>query len=163
MHTPAFPSTGTTLSEIATEAATQFQTTTRNTTNGPEPIVTLKDSTPPWLSQAIYEAHDGMLPDDWKFSTAQEACEAIAHSGGYEDMQNTAAQFAEDADIYTTDLQRWLTSHPGRREYCDTHNGPQVRRRSAPAKPASAARSSTRSSQPSKTSRSNEQPDNKRG
>lgn len=124
MHTQAFPSASTTLSEIAAEAATQFQATTRNTACGPEPIVKLKDSTPPWLSQAIYDAHDGMLPDDWKFSTAQEACEAIAHGGGYENMQDTAEQFAEDADIYTTDLRRWLTSHPTRPRYCeDTHQG----------------------------------------
>ncbi len=124
MHTPAFPTSGTTLSEIAAEAAAQFHATTRNTTSGTEPIVTLKDGTPPWLSQAIYEAHDGMLPDDWKFSTAQEACEAIAHGGGYENMQATAEQFAADADIYIADLQRWLSSHPERAGYCqDPHPG----------------------------------------
>lgn len=124
MHTQAFPNIGTTLSEIAAEAAAQFQATTRNTADGPEPIVTLKDSTPPWLSQAVYDAHDGMLPDDWQFSTAQEACEAIAHGGGYENMRDTAERFAADADIYAADLRRWLTSHPARLGYCqDTHPG----------------------------------------
>lgn len=105
-----------TLSSLAVEALAQFHTVTRGNA---EFIVTLKDTAQQWLRDAIYMAHDGMLPDDWKYSTAREACYAIAHADGYNDLRRVALEFEQDTDVYTADLLRWLSSNVQRPGYCD--------------------------------------------
>lgn len=103
-----------TLRKIAAEAATQFQTVQRNTRNGIEPVVRLRDTAPPWLKLTLYTGHG----DDWAYSTSREALQAIAQANE-DDLDETAREFTENTDVHTADLTDWLAAHPDRTEYCD--------------------------------------------
>lgn len=78
----------------------------------PEGVVTLSDDAPEWLLDAVREAHDDELPDNWRW----EKCAAIveAHEEGEDDPFVIASSLV---DIYTSDLLRWLT--PARLHWLD--------------------------------------------
>jgi hypothetical protein len=85
----------TALHAIAEYALKHFETVQRTTDGESQTIVKLKESAPEWLRDAVREAHGDMLPDDYKFSMAQEACETIAEVGEFSDMDEIAQEFAE--------------------------------------------------------------------
>lgn len=91
---------------LAKEAARHF---TRAT---PRKVVALKDGAPEWVQDMVYEAHDGMLPDDYKYEFAQEAVDAIADADDVEDVRL-------EGDVYVSDLLAWLNTNVCRMAYCD--------------------------------------------
>lgn len=68
---------------------------------------------PAWVMDMIREAHMGMLPDDHKYRFVVESLYAIIEANG--NFEETQIQ----ADIYTSDLSKWLISNNTRMEYCN--------------------------------------------
>lgn len=64
------------------------------------------------ISNLIYAAHDKMLPDDFKYRFIREALEIISESSEIEDIQL-------EADIYNSDLLKWIGSDLHRGYYVD--------------------------------------------
>lgn len=93
-------------------AASYFQTTQRQD----EAIATLKDDAPGWIRDAVREAHDGKLPDDWTYATAREAFEAISEAG---ELDTAGEEFEAGGDVYTSALIDWMGSHSDRIALCD--------------------------------------------
>lgn len=109
----------TALHTIAADALAYFETARRTTDDESCTFVKLKESAPGWLRDAVREAHGDMLPDDYKFRMAHEACETIAEVGEFGDMAEIEQEFADKADTYTSDLLTWLGSSYQRLSYCD--------------------------------------------
>ena len=75
----------------------------------------LREDAPEWLRDAVHEAHDDEIPNDWRYEKCAELWDAITDEGnaGMEPYE-----FAEGlTDIYTSRLLDWLT--PGRLHYID--------------------------------------------
>lgn len=56
---------------------TWFETKRRDPEKRDTSYVTLKDGAPEWLRAAVYEAHDGLLPNDWVYAECEAACDFI--------------------------------------------------------------------------------------
>ena len=75
----------------------------------------LREDAPEWLRDAVRQAHDDEIPNDWRYEKCAELWDAITDEGnaGMEPYE-----FAEGlTDIYTSRLLDWLT--PGRLHYID--------------------------------------------
>lgn len=71
----------------------------------------LSDAAPEWLSEAVQEAHDGELPNDWRYKVCAFVAESIdeANEDGEEfDPTNIADSLV---DVYTHDLIAWLAGN----------------------------------------------------
>lgn len=73
---------------------------------GWECFVRLKDDAPEWLRDAVREAHQGTLPNDWIFFQCRAACEAI------DEMLPVDGDWLHDyvdgeVDIYTKERFVW--------------------------------------------------------
>lgn len=82
----------------------------------------LRDGRPEWLSDLVYSAHDGLLPDDWKYSTVRAALDRISESEAEtrDDAMDESSSFADEAvDVYTSDRYSWLSSNLTRSGYVD--------------------------------------------
>ncbi len=112
--------TGTSLGEIAAGAAEQFEIAKR--TSDEEEYVRLKDGAPEWLKDAVHEAHGDLLPDDWRYSMAREAFQTIAEAVDTDGIESIENEFADNTDVYTADLLKWLASNLTRIGYCDEAN-----------------------------------------
>lgn len=97
-----------TIQELATKYLSLFITKTRD--NGKK-FLCLKDADEN-LSQLIYEAHNKMLPDDYKYQFIYEALESIAESDDLDCINM-------EADIYNNDLLNWVSSNLTRADYVD--------------------------------------------
>jgi hypothetical protein len=64
------------------------------------------------LAFACHESGNNMLPDDWKYEFLNEALGAIVDASDFDEIEL-------EADIYNSDLLRWLSSHGERPGYCD--------------------------------------------
>lgn len=76
-----------------------------------ESFYSLKDNDKPeWLHDAIYQAHDGMLPDDYIYQWVYDAVCA------YDDYDGDIDRVYGDleGDIYNHALLKWLSSHSDR-------------------------------------------------
>jgi cytosine/adenosine deaminase-related metal-dependent hydrolase len=69
-------------------------------------FVTLRDDAPTWLRDAVYDAHDGEMPNDWRYETCQAICEMI--DDGTEDTQEIADSLV---DIYNGDRAAWIAGN----------------------------------------------------
>lgn len=79
-------------------------------------FVKLADGSPGWVSDLVYVAHEGDLPDDRKYRTIRGALEVLADGGDEDD----AGEFADGCvDCYTGQLLDWLGSGCGRVLLCD--------------------------------------------
>jgi len=66
-----------------------------------------KTDTPSWITDLVRKAHGDLLPDDWKYDCIEAALDHIA-----EDGSEDPGEFADGyVDVYTSDLQEWLSSH----------------------------------------------------
>lgn len=81
------------------------------TRDNPRKVISLKDEhRDSWLKDAIYEAHGGLLPDDWVYEECYAACQAI-------DDENLSGsdgvhEFADGrVDVYTSVLFHWAADH----------------------------------------------------
>jgi hypothetical protein len=85
-----------------------------------ESFVRLRDDRPEWVHDAVYELHAGLLPDDWKYTKARDAFEAIVNAGEDGDLDRARAEFCDGAvDTYTGDRYEWLRSSLSRSAYVD--------------------------------------------
>jgi hypothetical protein len=98
-----------TVNELAKEALGWFITDTRD--NG-EKFVKTKYGRPDWLKTLIFTAHDGMLPDDYRYKFIEDALEIIAEAD-----DNSLDCPEIEADTYTSDLTAWLNSRNDRVYY----------------------------------------------
>jgi hypothetical protein len=83
---------------------TAFETRTRD--NG-ETFVALTDDAPEWLRDAVYDAHGGLLPDDWTYAACSNLLDLLAEC----DDVDADPYFDDDVDVYTSDLLDWARSH----------------------------------------------------
>ena len=72
------------------------------------------DLTPPWLYEAVMDAHDGEPPNDWRFETCFHIAQAIDE--GDEDAWEIADGLV---DTYNSALLDWLSGHMQRASYVD--------------------------------------------
>lgn len=96
----------------ASEFSTFFKTIIRNGSR--DEVYVLKDDAPDELKALIRKAHGDFMPDDFRYETILDALYAFAECEDA-DMEDVRLE----ADIYTTDLQRWFGSHLNRVGYCD--------------------------------------------
>jgi hypothetical protein len=87
------------------EKALKFYITKQRDTG--ESFFTLKDDAPECLNDLNREAHDNMMPDDWRYKFIYEALSAIE---GYKNPDKIILE----ADCYTCDLTEWLHSNNSR-------------------------------------------------
>ena len=88
-----------------------FTTSTRE--NG-DTFTHLIDSAPEYLSDFCHSAHDGMFPDDYKFSFILEAFEAAENHDSIDEARESI-----EAHHANHELIKWLGSHGERQGYCD--------------------------------------------
>ena len=98
-----------TVNELAREALGWFITDTRDSG---EKFVKTKYGRPDWLKTLIFTAHDGMLPDDYRYKFIEDALEIIAEAD-----DNSLDCPEIEADSYTSELTKWLHSRNDRVYY----------------------------------------------
>jgi hypothetical protein len=98
------------VNELAKDALGWFITDARD--NGEEFIKT-KEGRPDWLKNLIFTVHDGMLPDDYRYKFIEDALIMIADQDEDTDLDCPEIE----ADIYTSDLTKWLHSRNDRVYY----------------------------------------------
>lgn len=77
---------------------------TKERANG-DRFSTLKDDAPEWLGDAVYDAHNGCLPNDWVYEMARAAVCAIEEGSLNED---SLGEWCDGmVDVYTKDLFGW--------------------------------------------------------
>ncbi len=81
---------------------------------GDKTIVVLKDSAPQWVEDTAFEAHAGMIADDYKYEYINEALDRFFE----EDDPDVVFENIE-ADVYNYDLLTWVASHGERPGYVD--------------------------------------------
>lgn len=75
-------------------------------------FIKLKDDAPNWIKDAVYVAHDDMMPDDRIYDVACQAFHFIAES---DDDEPDSGEFANSTvDVYTGQLTAWMASHLAR-------------------------------------------------
>jgi hypothetical protein len=89
---------------IARNALSYFQTKTRQSG---ETFHCLKDGKPDWVQDLVRHAHDGMLPDDFRYGIIKDCLDAIA-DGIEDDLEPEHKHYI---------LCQWLGSHGKRHEY----------------------------------------------
>ena len=94
--------------DLANKAASYFEKATRQ--DGSEYWRTRSDA-PEWVRDLIRAAHEEYLPDDHRYRFTVEALWNIGDLG--EDAN------PPEADIHTSDLLAWVTSHLNREAYAD--------------------------------------------
>lgn len=83
-------------------------------------FVTLTDTAPEWLQTAVYDAHDGEMPNDWRYETCSRIWDAFTVEGIDPADDDQRFELADSlVDIYTFDLTTWLASHNDRQFYVD--------------------------------------------
>lgn len=64
------------------------------------------------LHKLVYNAHDGMMPDDYKYQFVLDSLNDISESDDTYDIYL-------EADCYTSNVLKWLSSNLTRLGYCD--------------------------------------------
>jgi hypothetical protein len=106
--------TQTELQRLAKIAAQSFEVATRD--NGDE-FVRITDGSPGWITELVHAAHGDMLPDDYRYRWAADACEFLAEAA---DPDDAAHEFIDSCvDVYTGGRIAWLASNLNRANYCD--------------------------------------------
>lgn len=106
--------------EAAHEAASWFQTGKRlkGGDREGEAYLFLAPDAPQWISDMVYEAHDGMLPDDYKYAFIYAACDFLGDPDGYTFAEDARDEFCEaNVSPYTADQLKWLSSNLRRLDY----------------------------------------------
>lgn len=100
-----------TIQQLAAQYSELFITKTRD--NGDQ-FLHLHDSVDDKhpLKKLVYSAHDGMMPDDYKYQFVLDSLNDISESDDTYDIYL-------EADCYTADLLRWLSSSLKRIHYMD--------------------------------------------
>ena len=86
----------------------------RERANG-ETFMTLAENAPSWLRDAVYEAHDGELPNDWRYETCASIVVELDDMELYElDDIDTYPMAEQFTDSYNYDLCKWVVDDIGR-------------------------------------------------
>ena len=72
-----------------------------------------------WIYEMTREAHEGMLPDDYKYAFIVDALDLILDNEPSD--ENEAREIEIEPDTYTSDLLKWLSSSNERLGYCDDY------------------------------------------
>lgn len=83
-----------------------------------ETFTCLKDDAPEWVRDAVMEAHDDALPNDWIYAVCRDMSEALAESDSG-DMETVYDAAASMTDPYTHKLLIWAADVPGALDACD--------------------------------------------
>jgi len=83
---------------------------TNNTPGERQGIVVKADDAPEWVADVVRAVHGDTFPDDWTYKAIKEAADAIEEEGEEAEVE---------ADIYTSDLLKWLADFPGALDMCD--------------------------------------------
>lgn len=102
-----------TIQELARQYADLFVTKKRD--NGDTYLCIELDDKNPELMDLIRNAHDGLMPDDYKYQFIHDALEAIALVEVEDDLNNIDLE----PDIYNCDLLKWVSSNLTRAAYVD--------------------------------------------
>jgi hypothetical protein len=108
-----------TISELAREAAGYFETATRD--NG-ESFVKTRDDRPEWLTELILDAHENMMPEDWRYEAISRVLDEIANREleTADDVRDDAHEIADGlTEVYNGALIQWLGSNLSRVGYVD--------------------------------------------
>jgi hypothetical protein len=82
------------------------------TRDNPRKVISLKDEhRDSWLRDAIYEAHGGLLPDDWVYEECYAACEAIDDEVLVPGTDCIHEYADGRVDVYTSVLFHWAADH----------------------------------------------------
>jgi len=104
--------------KLAKEAESWFEKKTRD--NGEE-FFCLKDGHPEWIKDMAYKAHeeDSLAPKDYRHKFVWESLVNISEcdEDNLEEMLDCYCDI--DADIYSSDLLKWLSSHLTRPGWVD--------------------------------------------
>lgn len=101
-----------TVRDLARAMAGRFTTRTRADDTK---YVCLTDEAEEWMRDVAREAHNDMLPDDWRYDAIASAVEFIASEDDYDDRLDEWADGM--VDVYSWDLIAWLGSQAARAEY----------------------------------------------
>jgi hypothetical protein len=102
-----------------------FERATRGRENGPDQegstFVRLTDDAPEWLTDAVREAHDGELPDDWRYETCELIASMLDERPEWlesDDDSDLAHEIADSlTDVYNFDRLTWLAGSLIRPDY----------------------------------------------
>jgi len=107
-----------TISTIAAEMYEAFESFKRD--GSETTIYKLRDGSPDWMTDVVYDAHGDMFPEDWRYEAIMDAVSHIADADVETADDLDSHEFAESAvDVYTHDRLRWLASHLDRVGYVD--------------------------------------------
>lgn len=82
----------------------------------------LPESAPEWMMEAVRSAHDGELPNDWRFAMVRSIAYAIAECESIDNAREDAMDLADNlATAYTGQLLNWYAEMPARLDYCDQY------------------------------------------
>jgi hypothetical protein len=81
----------------------------------------LTSSAPEWLRDAVYEAHDGELPNDWRFETCADIWEILQEALHYgTDLDDVCAQAADRlTPVYVWEQLAWFQDYTSRVNWID--------------------------------------------
>lgn len=85
-------------------------------------ITVLKDDAPEWVTDAVYAAHGGNMPDDDIYAAAASIAEALDAAGcdDVDDLRDATHEIADSlVDVYTSELLGWLARDSSRLDYVD--------------------------------------------
>lgn len=77
----------------------------------------LTEGRPDWVQQMVMKAHDGMMPDDFKYEVIKEALELISNDPSLDDEEIADLYQEMEVDIYYGSLVKWLGSDQARSCY----------------------------------------------
>lgn len=75
-----------------------------------------KDDSPKWVYNMVYDAHDDMFPDDYRYRFVVSALDAFSN---YEDPQTALSEI--ESDPYNYQVVDWLGSNAVRISYADEY------------------------------------------
>lgn len=108
-----------TLKSFIQTLVNSFQVKTRNIC---DTFYCVKDRAPCYISDLCHYAHDGMMPDDYKYQYIVEALEYINDNldpFGDDSLDEIDVYDACEPDYMNHDLLKWLSSNLERMEYVD--------------------------------------------
>ena len=69
---------------------------------------TTRDDAPEWVSDIVRDAHAGAMPCDWRYDKIADLAHDIGQAADPDDID--AMEWADRAaDVYTSDLLKWLS------------------------------------------------------
>lgn len=76
-------------------------------------VYSFTDDAPQWVQDAVYEAHQGSLPNDWIFDICKSAFDYASNQPlNEDDLYELALQFADgEVDIYNKNIAQWYANH----------------------------------------------------